>query len=610
MTIDIAALNQRYAEERAKRLRPDGNNQYLEATGAFAHYLNDPHAQREERKPVEDEVDVAVIGAGFGGLLCAARLKAAGCKRVRVLDKAGDVGGTWYWNRYPGAQCDIESYMYLPLLEEIGVMPRERYSHAPEIREHAVSIAQHFDLYRDALLHTEVSEMHWDEGAARWVLKTDRGDCFTARYVCSSSGPLNRPKLPGIPGIADFQGHTFHTARWDYAYTGGSEIAPMDKLKNKRVAVIGTGATALQIVPHLARDAGELLVFQRTPAVVDVRGNAPTDPTWFSKLAPGWQRKRMDNFDESTSNIFTTEDIVDDGWTRLMAETRQVFAEQDNIEDLSPEQLEKLKELGNHRLMEDIRARVDAEVRDPKTAAALKPYYSYFCKRPGFHDEYLGAFNLPNTHLVDTGGRGIEKITPRGLVVDGQEYEVDCIIFATGFEVGTAYTRRTNAEIYGRDKLPLSQHWQDGPRTLHSYITDRFPNLFFISSIQGAQTHNFTHMADVMSQHIANLVSHAEAIGARTIEPDSHDVEAWANGIARDAKKLWGKMQEKCTPSYYNNEGDLDNSRWKNMFYIRGSVKFFELLKRWQADEHHDGIHFGPPAPSSSSPTKQTENPS
>ena len=294
-TFDPDALREKYREERDKRLREAGNDQYIEVAGEFERYVHDPYVEPIEREPLTDEVEVLIIGGGFGGLLAGARLREAGIDDIRVVEKGGDFGGTWYWNRYPGAACDVESYVYLPLLEEIGYMPKEKYSHAAEILAHSQAIGHHFDLYRSACFQTEVTEMRWDDTDGRWIVRTNRDDAMRARFIVMASGPLHRPKLPGIDGITTFEGHTFHTSRWDYDYTGGNSDGGLDGLTDTRVGIIGTGATAVQCVPHLGASARELFVFQRTPSSIDVRANRPTDPGWASSLEPGWQERRMEN---------------------------------------------------------------------------------------------------------------------------------------------------------------------------------------------------------------------------------------------------------------------------------------------------------------------------
>src|SRR3989440_1298670 len=373
ITVDKEALKQKYAEERAKRLRPDGNAQYLQLKDQLAHYLEAPYTPFTERPPKHDHVTVAFIGGGFAGLVTGARLKEAGVDDVRIIDKAGDFGGTWYWNRYPGAQCDTASFVYMPLLEETGHMPTEKYAHAPEILEHCQRIGKHFGLYDNALFHTEVTDLEWDDEQSRWIVRTNRDDEFTAQFLAMGTGPLHVPKLPGIPGIESFKGHSFHTSRWDYNYTGGDPSgAPMDKLADKRVGIIGTGATSVQCVPHLARACQELYVFQRTPSSVDVRANAPIDPDWFAGIAtPGWQQRWLENFTANQAGGSAEEDLVQDGWTDLSRRIREKIMDLPR-EQRTPSNMLAAFEESDFEKMEEIRARVDAIVSDRETAAKLK----------------------------------------------------------------------------------------------------------------------------------------------------------------------------------------------------------------------------------------------
>src|SRR5436305_7540627 len=463
ITVDKDALKRKYAEERAKRLRPDGNDQYLRLTGTLGHYLDDPYTPVTERAPKHDHVTVAFIGGGFAGLVTGARLKEAGVDDVRIIEKGGDFGGTWYWNRYPGAQCDTASFVYMPLLEETGHMPSEKYAHAPEILEHCQRIGKHFGLYDNALFHTEVVSLTWDEPAKRWIICTNRGDEFTASFLGMGTGPLHVPKLPGIPGIDEFTGHAFHTSRWDYDYTGGDPLgAPMDKLADKRVAIIGTGATSVQCVPRLAGACKELYVFQRTPSSVDVRNNRPTDPDWFAEIAtPGWQQRWLENFTANQTGGTADEDLVQDGWTDIARRIRtRIMALP--AEERTPLKMLEAYEDSDYEKMEEIRGRVDAIVQDRDTAQNLKAWYRQLCKRPCFHDEYLQSFNIPGVHLIDTDGQGVERITETSVVAGGRSYEVDCIIYASGFEVGTAYTRRAGYDLVGRDGQTPPAYCADG----------------------------------------------------------------------------------------------------------------------------------------------------
>ena len=584
---DPQELRQKYRFERDKRLRAEGNEQYTDISD-FAEYLEDPYMDSVTREPLFDEVEVAVIGDGFGGLLAGARLREAGIEDIRMIEKGGDFGGTWYWNRYPGAACDVESYIYLPLLEEIGYIPTQKYSQAPEILEHSRAIARHFDLYRNACLQTEVTELRWDEAQLRWVIRTNRGDEMRARYVVMANGPLHRPKLPGIKGIETFKGHTFHTSRWDYEYTGGDSNGGLSKLKGKRIGIIGTGATAVQCVPHLGASADQLFVFQRTPSSIDVRNNRPTDPQWASSLEPGWQKERMNNFNALVSGGFAEVDLVNDGWTDIIGNLL-IRLRQDASPDLSPEGLARNLELADFEKMEQIRSRVENIVSDPSTAEHLKPWYRQFCKRPCFHDDYLATFNRPTVELIDTDGLGVDCVTEKGVVVKGVEYEVDCLIYATGFEVGTNFSRRAGYEIYGIGGKSLTEHWQDGARTFHGFHSHGFPNCFIVSGVQSGFTVNFPHMLEEQARHIAHILEHAQTNDIKRIEVTEESEEWWVERIISLSQNNI-QFLESCTPGYYNNEGKPAARGVQSGSYGGGPVAFVQVLEQWRAEGDMRGL--------------------
>jgi cyclohexanone monooxygenase len=585
---DADTLRAKYRAERAKRLRADGNAQYRRAEDGFAHYLRDAYAPpATPRAPLFDDVDVVIIGGGFGGLLAGARLRQAGVRDLRMIEQGADFGGTWYWNRYPGAACDIESYIYLPLLEETGYMPVEKYSRAPEIFEHSKRIARHFDLYENACLQTTVTALRWDGAAARWIVQTDRGDAMRARFVVMSNGPLNRPKLPGIAGIEGFRGHAFHTSRWDYAYTGGDVTGGLDKLADKRVGIIGTGATAVQCVPHLAAGAKHLYVFQRTPSSIDVRANKPTDPDWVSGLKPGWQIERMENFNTLVSGGFAGEDLVADGWTDIIRNLIFIAQKEEN-KGLSPAKLMALAERADFLKMEQVRGRVDAVVARAEVAASLKPWYRQFCKRPCFHDEYLQAFNRDNVTLVDTDGRGVDRITATAVVANGVAHEVDCLIYATGFEVGTGILRRTGYKIYGRDGVSLDDAWAEGARSLHGIHIHGFPNLFTLGGPQGGFTANYPHNLNEQAVHVTHILSHAMAAQARCVEATPEAEAAWVQRVIETAF-FSEQYQKECTPGYYNNEGQPEKTSRRNGPF-GGSVAYFGILADWRKNGGFEGL--------------------
>jgi len=588
--IDVEALRAKYRAERDKRLRDDGNQQYVEVKGDFSRFLEDPYVPPGfSREPLTDEVEVVVIGGGFGGLLAGARLREAGVTDLRMIEKGGDFGGTWYWNRYPGAACDIESYVYLPLLEEVGYMPVEKYTRAPEILDYCGRIARKFDLYRDALFQTEVKDMAWDEAANRWIIRTNRDDAIRARFVIMANGPLHRPKLPGIPGVDSFKGHTFHTSRWDYEYTGGDPNGGLDRLADKRVGIIGTGATAVQCVPHLGAGAKALFVFQRTPSSIDVRNNRPTDPEWAASLEPGWQQARMDNFNILVSGGWQKEDMVNDGWTDIIRNLGLAAARRAAKGELGPGDPAELLQLADFQKMESIRARVDQVVADRQKAEALKPWYNQFCKRPCFHDDYLDTFNRPNVHLIDTDGRGVEQITEKGVVVNGVEYELDCLIFGTGFEVGTSYARRAGYDVTGRGGQTLSEKWSEGVTTLHGMHAKGFPNCLIFSNSQSGFTANYPHMLNEQSKHAAYIITEAGKRQASVVEATAEAEEAWVEEIMASAIQRQ-KFAEECTPGYYNNEGQPSPLAARNGPYGKGSMAFIELIEKWRAEGSMAGL--------------------
>jgi cation diffusion facilitator CzcD-associated flavoprotein CzcO len=589
---DPDELRERYLLERDKRLRADGNAQYIEMAGQYARFLDDPYVEATDRPPRRDDVTVAVIGGGLAGLIAGARLRQAGIDDLRIIEKGGGFGGTWYWNRYPGAQCDVESYIYLPLLEETGYVPTEKYAHAPEILDHCHRIAEHFGLYGNACLSTEVTAVEWDAARSRWTIRTNRGDAMAARFVVMGTGPLHRPKLPGVPGIDMFRGHTFHTSRWDYDYTGGDADGDLWKLQDKRVAIIGTGATAVQVVPHVAASARELFVFQRTPSSIDVRANRPTDPAWASSLEPGWQKERVENFTILTSGGIADRDLVMDGWTdiigRLVAWLRAGEDPQ-----ITAESLAATMELADFEKMEQIRTRVDEIVEDARTAAALKPWYRQFCKRPCFHDEYLQAYNRPNVHLVDTDGRGVDRITEHGVVVGETEYPVDCLIFATGFEVGTDYTRRAGYDVVGTDGTTLSSYWADGVKSMFGIHVHGFPNLFVLGHTQGGFTANYPHLLDESATHVCHILHRAVDEGAREVEVTAEAEAAWVCTLTESARNVRA-FQESCTPGYYNNEGQPGTGGLIGNSYGKGAMAFFQLLADWRAAGDLAGLQVRP----------------
>ncbi len=593
--IDIPAMREKYRQERDKRVRSEGQSQYERPVDDFAdEYEGDPHMPVEPREPFQRDIDVAVLGGGISGILAGVQLRKAGVSDFCHIDHAGDFGGVWYWNRYPGIQCDNDAYCYLPMLEEMDFIPSQKFSDGPEIYQYCQRIAQRFGLYDNALFHTLIKGMRWDEEVKRWRIATDRGDDIRARFVIMANGLLNIPKLPGIPGIHEFKGKMFHTARWEYDYTGGScENPVLDKLADKRVAIVGTGATAIQAIPHLGRYAKKLYVLQRTPSTVDIRRNPPTDPEWARSLQPGWQQHRIENFHHAAMEAWLSPgepDLVCDFWTEI---SRNMAAEleEEGWPELTPEEFGARREMMDYRVMERLRRRVASIVKDPATAESLKPYYRFLCKRPLSNETYLDTFNLPNVQLIDVSeSRGVERMTENAFVHQGEEIDIDCMIFASGFEVTSDLDRRWGFEqLEGRDGVSLYDHWADGYETLHGMMTRGFPNQFFVGYYQGGQNSTTTEQFGRQCQHIAYIVKTALERGAVAVEPSQAAQDEWVRHIRETAIDI-SDFQRECTPSYFNNEGEADvdsegnqKLRWYlGEGYGPGWPAFMQLLQDWR----------------------------
>jgi thioredoxin reductase len=578
--LSIDELRQRYEQEKRKRTRPDGMAQWQELSEELD---RDPYVEPGfTRDPVVEETTVVIVGGGFAGMLTAIHLAKHGITDVRIVEKAGDFGGTWYWNRYPGCMCDVESYVYMPMLEETGFMPTERYSSASEIFEYSKLLARTFDLYPRALFQTDVTGAAWDEEAQRWQVTTSRNDRLSARFFVLAGGILHKAKLPGIPGIEAFEGKAFHTSRWDYDYTGGSPTEPMSNLVGKRVGIIGTGATAVQVVPQVAKVADELYVFQRTPGAVGVRNQQPTDVEWFESLPPGWQHERIVNFTQAVTGAKPDVDLVDDGWTEVMWVDTQKSTD-------TPAEAEELERI-DFEVMEAIRRRVDEVVDDAETAAKLKPYWGKHCKRVCFHDEYLPAFNRPNVHLVDTDGRGVDAVSARGPVVDGVEYPVDLLIYASGFEVTTDLHHRLGFDPVGRNGVALSERWAQGAHTLHGVLASGFPNMLLISLVQGGFGTNFSHLLSESAKHVASIVETCIENGITVIESEEGAEEEWLSvlhGVGFGGARYFMA----CTPSFYNSEQQaIDSRAARNLTYTGSLLDYVGYLERWRADPDLPGV--------------------
>jgi cation diffusion facilitator CzcD-associated flavoprotein CzcO len=592
--VDIPTIREKYAQERDKRLQRDGQRQYVRPIGEFADvYESDPHMPVAPRAAISEDLDVVIVGAGWTGILAAYHLKNAGVTDLRLVDHAGDVGGVWYWNRYPGLQCDNDAYCYLPLLEETGFMPSKKFSDGREIQGYCQRIAKQFDLYRKALFHTLITGMRWDETIKRWRIGTNRGDEIRARFVIMANGLLNTPKLPGIPGIHDYKGKMFHSARWDYEYTGGSEVNPvLDKLADKRVAIVGTGASGIQAIPYLGRYAKQLYVLQRTPSTVDERSNPPTDSEWVKTLKPGWQKERQANFHRAAMEFFRPgePDLVCDIWTEI-SRNLATEMEAEGWPQLSFEQFVARREQVDYRVMERLRQRAAFMVKDPATANALKPWYRFLCKRPLSNDDFYPTFNRPNVKLIDVSGtKGVERMTERGFVAGGSEYPVDCMIFASGFEVSSDLDRRWGISVLeGRGGKSIYQHWVNGPVTLHGIMTHGFPNQFYTGYIQGGLNASTTEQFGRQGYHIAYVISEALKRGAKVVEPSREAQDAYVKHF-HEVEFDSTQFQRECTPSYFTNEGQVKAPWALFRSYGPGWDAFQKLLEEWRQKGDLQGL--------------------
>ncbi|KAL2162933.1 hypothetical protein VTH06DRAFT_6769 [Thermothelomyces fergusii] len=633
--VKLYELSQKYTAEATKRFRPEGLGQFIRlkevGNERFRALAEDPwvdHAALNAKEPIEDgaRYKFIILGAGYGGLLYAVHLVEAGLVTgphdLLMVDAAGGFGGTWWWNRYPGLHCDIESYTYMPLLEETGYVPKSKYAPGPELLEHADRIATQWGLNDKTLFRTSVKTIKWDDGARLWNLDVTEGRGpgqqsrelkLQARYVLLASGILTNPQVPKIPGLETFAGPVFHTARWNYEVTGGSPTdEALTKLGDKRVGIIGTGATAIQVVPKLAKYAKELYVFQRTPSAVWWRGQRPTDPVeWKTKIArkKGWQRERMLNLDSYLTDAVEEgqENMVADGWTEMPAYSALLGSPRHDMVEPTPEKIaEHIGRLYKLDLphTEEARARTDSIVKDPETAAKLKAWYPTWCKRPTFSDEYLQAFNLPNVHLVDTDGKGVDAANPSGLVVAGKEYPLDILVLSTGYVTpsigGGSPAARTGVDIYGRDGRSLDDKWQThGAATLHGVCTNGFPNLFFTPLSQSSQAANNVFTLDVGTEHVVQIIKAAEERvgGDALVEVTSEAEEAWSLEVMKHAG--WFASVTGCTPGYITSEGEAlqksedpavmaKKARQGNL--SRGMASFVKLLQEYRADGSFKGF--------------------
>jgi len=590
--LDYEVIRDVLHAERDARMRPDGIGQFRFVHDSPSEYVEDPWTPVLEREPIVESVDVLVVGAGFGGLVAAVEAKRAGARSIRLLDQAGGFGGTWYWNRYPGIRCDINSLVYLPLLEETGYVPQERYSTGEEILAHAQRIARYAGLEDSGVFHTKVTGMVWNEERAVWAVTTNRGDQFFARFVISQSGLFSTPKFPGTPGLEAFQGKIFHSARWDYDYTGGSPRDELTGLRGKRVALLGTGATGVQCVPPLAAASEHLYVLQRTPTSIAPRNHGSIDKEWIAQQSPGWQRRLMDNFNQITQGVpIQALPMIDDGWTVYHNFVTDFISERLG-ESPTPEEMWSAAEAADFEWFAMLNARVDEVVSDPEKARVLKSYYRFFCKRPGFSDDYLPAFDRPNVTLIDASRHPIEEFTPTGLRLVGEpeEIPIDCVILATGFEIGTTWTQQAGYDPVGDKGVTLSEKWSKGPLIFQGVLSSGFPNFFFMGMNKSGPTITYTHMLQLQAEHIGYLIARSLESEAAYLDVRPQAEERYMSGFVSLAEAN-ERFYAECTPGYLNSEG-----RSRDPFSVpsnavgTGGIPFYEGLAAWRKAGDLEGL--------------------
>jgi cyclohexanone monooxygenase len=471
-------------------------------------------------------LDVLVVGAGFAGLYLLHRLRRAGFSTL-VIEAGSDVGGTWYWNRYPGARCDVESleysYSFSEELQQEWTW-RERFAPQPEILAYLQHVADRFDLRRDIRFGTRVVSALFDEAKSSWTVRTDKGDELNARFCVMATGSITTPRLPDIPGIADFEGEIHHTARWPKA---GVDVA------GKNVAVIGTGSSGIQVIPVLAESAGHLTVFQRTPAYSIPARNHPLPAEHVASWKAQYAAKRVAAratrngvlYEYATSAALETPPEVraaelERRWAKGGANFLHAYNDFGRVEE------------ANEIAASFVRERIAETVRDPKTARKLIPTdYPIGAKRICIDTDYFATYNRPNVTLVDLREDPIRAVTADAIVTERARHPVDILVLATGFDAMTGALLAI--DIGTRRGATLKALWQDGPRTYLGLITAGLPNLFMVNGPGSPSV--LSNMVVSIEHHvdwICDCIEMLRARGARTIEADPDAQEAWVAHVA------------------------------------------------------------------------------
>jgi len=470
-------------------------------------------------------VDVVVVGAGFSGLYLLHRLRGLGLSTV-VFEAGTDVGGTWYWNRYPGARVDVESlsysYSFDPDLEQEFDW-RERYPTQPEILRYLNHVADRFDLRKDIVFRTRVSAAQYDEDARTWTVRTEHGDAVTTRFLVMASGCLSAAKLPEIPGLDSFRGPSYHTAHWPHE---GVDFTGL------RVGLVGTGSSGVQAIPVIAEQAAELTVFQRTPAYCLPARNRPLRPDEISEMRANYRAYRQAQKESPfgvpvpppTTSALQVSDQEREAAFEAAWEKGSLVALMNTFTDLSVDQA------ANDTAKAFVHRKIREIVDDPRTAADLCPDYPIGSKRPCLDTGYYETYNRPNVHLVNLQREPLVEVTDKGVRTAAGEYEFDAMVYATGFDAMTGAL--TNVDIRGRDGVPLREAWAAGPRTYLGIGSAGFPNLFMITGPGSPSV--LSNVVVSIEQHVdwvADAIEHLRAQGFTTIEATPQAQDEWVDHV-------------------------------------------------------------------------------
>ena len=496
-----------------------------------------------DNNEMEKEVDVIVVGAGFSGMFAIYKLRELGFS-VQGFERGSDVGGTWYWNRYPGARCDAPSMQYsYQFSDELQQQWHwtEKYAAQPEILRYCQHVAERFELRQHIAFNTEVQSIRFDESEQRWHLVTNTGISYSAQFCIMATGCLSTTNLPAIPGIDSFKGEHYHTGHWPKE---GVDLA------GKRVGIIGTGSTGIQVITTIADSVSELVVFQRTAQYSTPARNVPTDPTYEAEIKRNYADFRAENYhrplaidirlDPKAPKTFEVSD------EQRRAEYEKRWAE-GGMSLLLAFRDSTLSKAANETVSDFIKEKIEHIVDDKEVAEQLKPKHIYGCKRPCIDTGYFEVYNRDNVTLVDASANGIDRITDNGVVVDGQLYPVDCLVFATGFDAMIGTLNRI--DIRGRDEAELKDKWHDGPRNYLGLVSHGFPNMFFVAGPGSPSVlTNMVATSEKQVNWIGDCIAHMRNNDIALIDANIDAEQSWLQEVQRAAQRtLWSA----CDNWYY-----------------------------------------------------------